>query len=75
MLTQLSVSNLRPRATKYIVLGCSFVELSILVILRFGLLQKTQAAEIILPDRQVSAAPNGIQTNLALAVCKEVTCA
>ncbi|MGA2610109.1 MAG: choice-of-anchor D domain-containing protein [Terriglobia bacterium] len=52
-----SVTDQRRTATKRIVLCCGFVGLSFLAIVGFGLLQRSQASENILPHRQVSAAP------------------
>ncbi len=64
MPTRPSVSNQRQNATKRIVLCCGCVAFSLLAIVGFGLLQRTQAAENILPDRQVSATPTKTQPRL-----------
>jgi hypothetical protein len=60
-----SVSNQRQTATRRIALCCGCVGLSFLAIVRFGLLQRIQASENILPDHQVSATPAKIQPKLA----------
>jgi len=64
MPTRLGDSNQRQTATKRIVLCCAYVGLSFLAAAWFGLLQRVQAAENILPDRHVSAAPAKIQPKL-----------
>jgi len=68
--TRPSVSNQRQNATKRIVLCCGFVGLSFLAIVGFGLLQRTQASESVLPDRQVSTAPTKIQPKLVTSYGK-----
>ena len=70
MLPCLSVSNLRQNATKRIVLCCASVGLSFLAIVWFGLIQRIQAAENILPDHQVHAAPTKAQPNLVASYGK-----
>jgi hypothetical protein len=70
MCQRLSVSNQRPTATKRMMLRCGCVGLSFLAIVGFGLLQKVQAAENILPDRQVSAASTKIQPKLVTSYGK-----
>jgi hypothetical protein len=52
------------------VLCCGLVGLSFLAIVGFGLLQRIQAAENILPHRQVSAAPTKIQPKLVASYGK-----
>ena len=70
MTTRLSVCNQRQTATKRIVLCCGCVGLSFLAIVGFGLRQRTQAAENILPDRQVSATPTKTQPKLVASYGK-----
>ena len=62
--TRPSVSNQCQTATKRIVLCCGCVAFSFLAIVGFGLLQRIQASENILPDRQVSATPTKVQPRL-----------
>ena len=70
MLPRLSVANQRQTATKRVALCCGFVVLSYLAIVGFGRLQRTQASENILPDRQVSAPPTKIQPKLVASYGK-----
>jgi len=70
MLQRPTVSKQRQTATKRIVLCCGFICLSFLAIVGFGLLQRIQAAEKILPARQVSAAPKKLQPNLVASYGK-----
>jgi hypothetical protein len=70
MLPRLTVSSQWQTATKRIVLCCGCVGLSFLAIVGFGLLQRIQAAENILPDRQVSAPPTKIQPKLVASYGK-----
>jgi hypothetical protein len=67
---RLSVTKQWQTATKRIVLCCGFVCLSFLAIVGFGLIQRTQASESILPDRQVSTAPTKIQPKLVASYGK-----
>jgi hypothetical protein len=64
MLPRFYVTKQRQTATKRIVLCCGFVGLSLLAIVGFGLLQRIQATENIVPDRQVRAAPTKTQPKL-----------
>ena len=70
MLSRLTVTTQPQTATKRIVLCCGCVGLSFLAIVGFGLLPRIQAAENILPDRQVHATPTKIQPKLAASYGK-----
>ena len=70
MPTRLSVTTQRQTAAKRMVICCGYVGLSFLAIVGFALLQRIQAAENILPDRQVSTAPTKIQPNLLASYSK-----
>jgi hypothetical protein len=59
-----SATNERRTATKRIVFCCGCVVLSLLANVWFGLLPRIQAADSILPDRQVATAPTKIQPKL-----------
>src|ERR1035441_1188906 len=59
-----SATNERRTATKRIVFCCGCVVLSLLANVWFGLLPRIQAADSILPDRQVTTAPTKIQPKL-----------
>ncbi|MGB9485563.1 MAG: hypothetical protein WCD04_05565 [Terriglobia bacterium] len=70
MLPRFHVTKQRQTGTKRIVLCRGFVGLSFLAVVGFGLLQRIQAAENILPDRQVSATPAKIQPKLVASYGK-----
>ena len=70
MPTRPSVSNERQTVTKRILVCSGFFCLSFLAIVGFGLLQRIQAAENILPDRQVSSAATRIQPKLVASYGK-----
>lgn len=70
MLPRLSVTNHRQAATKHRVTCCGCVGLSFLAIVWFGLHQRLQAAENILPDRQVPAAPAKIHPKVVASYGK-----
>jgi len=70
MPARLYVTNERQTATKRIVVCCGCVGLSFLAIVWFGLLQRIQAVENILPDHQVHAAPTKIQPKLVASYGK-----
>jgi subtilase family serine protease len=73
MPTRFSVTQQRQSATERSVVCCGFVAISFLALVGFGLLQRTQASENILPDRQVPAAPTKIQPKLAAALASPVS--
>jgi len=66
----LSVTSQWQTATKRIVVCSGFVCLSFLAIVWFGLLQRIQASENILPHRHVSATPTKIQPKLVASYGK-----
>jgi len=70
MLPRPSVTKQSQTATKRIVLCCGFVGFSFLAIVGFGVLQRMQASENILPDRRASAAPTKIQPKLVASYGK-----
>jgi hypothetical protein len=70
VLPRFYIAKLRQTAAKRIVVCCGFVGLSFLAIVGFGLLQRTQASENILPQRQVPAAPTKIQPKLVASYGK-----
>ena len=66
----LSITKHWQTAAKYHALACGFLDLSILAIVAFGLLSRTQAARNILRDRRVSTAPTKNQPKLAASYGK-----
>ena len=70
MSPRLSASTQPQSQIPRVVFCCAFVSLSFLAIVGFGLLQRSQAAENILPNHQVQAVPTKIQPKLVASFGK-----